>query len=274
MVACIGLVIGFGSATNLASAYGVAVTATMVITTLLFFVVIRERWRWSLGAAATVAGTFLMVDLAFFVANIVKIDDGGWFPLLAGAIVFTLMATWKRGRDLLDERLRKDALPLELFLSSVSAHPPTRVPGIAVFLHRNPEGTPNALLHSIKHYKVLHQDVVLLTVETERVPHIPEKHRGTVESFGGGIWRVRLHYGFMETPNIPSALARFEELSFEPLATSYFLGRETLVVGPHPGMSFWRERLFAWMAQNATNAAAFFNLPPNRVVELGARIEL
>ncbi|HEY0788936.1 MAG TPA: KUP/HAK/KT family potassium transporter, partial [Thermoanaerobaculia bacterium] len=209
MVACIGLVIGFRSATNLASAYGVAVTGTMVITTLLFFVVIRERWRWPLAASAAIAGIFLAVDVSFLAANIVKIDDGGWFPLLAGAIVFTLMSTWKRGRDLLDERLRTESLPLELFVSSVRAHPPTRVPGIAVFLHRNPEGTPTALLHSIKHYKVLHEDVVLLTVETERVPHLSEKDRGTVEPFGSGIWRVRLHYGFMETPNIPAALARF-----------------------------------------------------------------
>ncbi len=276
MLACIGLVLGFRSSTNLASAYGVAVTATMVITTLLFFVVARERWRWSLALSGTVAGIFLAVDLAFFAANIVKIDDGGWFPLLVGAIIFTLMMTWRRGRDILDRRLKADALPLELFISSVNASPMTRVPGTAVFLHRNPEGTPTALLHSIKHYKVLHEKVVLLTVETERVPHISERRRGTIESLGNGVWRARLHYGFMETPDIPAELARLHEpeLNFEPLATSYFLGRETLVVGPRPGMSFWRERLFAWMSQNATNAAAFFNLPPNRVVELGARIEL
>ncbi len=276
MVACIGLVLGFRSATNLASAYGVAVTATMVITTLLFFVVVRERWGWPFPLAASITGIFLAVDVAFFLANIVKLDDGGWFPLLAGAIVFTLMSTWKRGRDVLDEKLRADSLPLDLFISSVSSQPLTRVPGVAVFLHRNPDGTPTALLHSIKHYKVLHEQVVLLTVETERVPHLPERERGAIESLGNGIWRARLRYGFMESPDIPAALARLKEpaLDFEPLKTSYFLGRETLVVGPRPGMVFWRERLFAWMAQNATNAAAFFNLPPNRVVELGARIEL
>ena len=278
MLACIGVVLGFRSATNLASAYGVAVTATMVITTLLFFVVMRERWKWSLALSATVAGAFLAIDGAFFIANIVKIDDGGWFPLLVGAIIFTLMSTWRRGRDILDERLRAESLPLALFVTSVASSPMTRVSGTVVFLHRNADGTPTALLHSIKHYKVIHENVVLLTVESERVPHISEKNRGTIEGFGNGIWRARLHYGFMETPNIPAGLARLTakapELTFEPLATTYFLGRETLVVGPKPGMVHWRERLFAWMAQNATDAAAFFSLPPNRVVELGARIEL
>ncbi|HSN67924.1 MAG TPA: KUP/HAK/KT family potassium transporter, partial [Thermoanaerobaculia bacterium] len=163
MLACIGVVLGFRSATNLASAYGVAVTTTMVITTLLFYVVMRERWNWSLPVSATVAGAFLIVDSAFFTANIVKIDDGGWFPLLVGALIFTLMSTWRRGREILDARLKAESLPLELFLSSVASSPMTRVSGTAVFLHRNPEGTPTALLHSIKHYKVLHETVVLLT---------------------------------------------------------------------------------------------------------------
>jgi KUP system potassium uptake protein len=276
MIACIALVLGFRTTTSVAAAYGVAVTATMVITTLLLFRVERERWKWPLWASALFTGVFLAIDLAFFGANIVKIPAGGWFPLVVGAFVFTLMSTWKTGRRILAERLSAGTLPIELFLADVAARPPHRVPGTAVFMYGNPNGTPPALLHSLKHYKVLHERTVFLSVSTEEVPHLQPEERLQVSELGHGFYRIVVRVGFMEEPDVPAALARVEVpgLDLGPARTSYFLGRETLIPSNERGMMRWREKLFALMSRNARPATAFFGLPPNRVVELGAQIRL
>jgi len=275
MLACIGLTLGFQRSTNVAAAYGVAVTTTMVVTTLLLFTVERERWKWPLAATLLFTGFFLAVDLAFWGANIVKIPHGGWFPLVIGAVVFTLMATWKKGRAILGARLQEGTLPIDLFLEDVGRREVHRVPGTAVFMYGNRSGTPPALLHSVKHYHVLHQQVVLLSVETQEVPYV-EGHRVTVEELGHGFYRLVMAYGFMEEPNVPEALATVtaDGLDLRPGRTTYFLGRETLIPSKKPGMAVWRERLFAIMSRNARTATSFFWLPPNRVVELGAQIEL
>ena len=277
MLACIGLVLGFRSSSALAAAYGIAVTGTMAITTVLFYEVARHRWGWPKPAIAALALFFLVIDLAFFGANVVKIVQGGWFPLLVGAFVFTLLSTWKRGREVLAARLTALSLPLEDFLASLLRHPPTRVPGTAVFMHSGARGTPPALLHNLKHNQVLHTQVVLLTVTTEEVPYVAEEERAQAEPLGHGFFRVLLRYGFMEDPAVPKALERVQApgLSLRPPETTYFLGRETLIASRRlGGMALWRERLFAWMARNATTATAYFCLPPNRVVELGAQVEI
>jgi KUP system potassium uptake protein len=226
--------------------------------------------------AGVLCAFFLVFDLAFFGANIIKIHDGGWFPLAVAGLVFTLMTTWRKGRRILTERLAEGALSLELFLKSVASHPPTRVSGIAVFMYRNPEGTPQALLHNLKHNKVLHDRVVLLTILTEEVPHIVDEERVTLQSLGSGVYRMIVRYGFMEDPDIPAVLRQnaTKDLSFSESETTFFLGRETLIAAKRPGMAIWREHIFAWMTNNATSAAMYFRLPPNRVVELGAQIEL
>jgi KUP system potassium uptake protein len=277
MLACIGLVLGFRSSSNIAAAYGVAVTTTMVITTLLFFVVARERWKWPLPVVLAVTGFFLVIDLAFWGANILKVPHGGWFPLVVGAIVFSLMVTWKRGRRILAERLEASGLlPTELFLKDIKAKSPTRVPGTAVFLYGNHEATPPALLHNLKHNRVLHERVVFLSVETEEVPHVPPEERATVEDLEQGFYRITLSYGFMDEPDVPQALHALQPkgLEFKRLETTYFLGRETLIPSRKPGMALWREHVFAVMHRNARPATSFFRLPPNRVVEMGAQIEL
>jgi KUP system potassium uptake protein len=276
MLGSIGLVLGFQSSSSLASAYGIAVTNAMVITTLLFFAVARERWKWPLWATVPLVGFFMVVDFSFWGANIFKIPSGGWFPLAVAATAFVIMVTWKRGRQILSERMMAGAIPLKDFLQSITAHPPTRVPGTAVFMYGNPHGTPPALLHSLKHYKVLHQTVVFLAVETMEVSHVPPSERVRVEVLGEGFFRIILHYGFMQDPNIPAALRLVKEpgLELKPAETTYFLGRETLIPSKKPGMAMWREHLFASMSRNARPATAFFKLPPNRVVELGAQIEL
>jgi KUP system potassium uptake protein len=276
MVACIGLTLGFQRSTNVAAAYGVAVTTTMVVTTLLLFTVERERWRWPLAVTLLFTGFFLVVDLAFWGANIVKIPHGGWFPLVVGALVFALMSTWKKGRAILAARLQEGTLPIDLFLEDVGRRGVHRVPGTAVFMYGNRSGTPPALLHSIKHYQVLHQQVVLLSVETQEVPHVPDEQRVCTETLGHGFFRMVMKYGFMDEPNVPQALelVRSSELNLSPGRTTYFLGRETLIPSRKPGMALWREHLFAVMSRNARPATSFFWLPPNRVVELGAQIEL
>ncbi|MHB0969459.1 MAG: potassium transporter Kup [Thermoanaerobaculia bacterium] len=276
MFGAMALVLGFRNSSAIANAYGVAVTTTMVITTILLFFVMIQLWNWPVWRAALLCGFFGIIDLAFFGANIIKVPDGGWVPLLVAASVFTLMTTWRRGRDILDERLRKEALPIDAFLPSLQLNPPIRVPGTAVFMYRNPAGTPTALLHNLKHNKVLHERVVLLTIETEERPHVPVAERVEIEDLGFGVYRVEAHYGFMEDPDVPAALARVQVpgLDLDPLRTSFFLGRETLIATKHPGMAIWRERLFAWMSRNARSAADFFRIPPNRVVEMGAQVEL
>ena len=276
MASCIALVLGFRTSTNLAAAYGVAVTTTMAITTLLFFFVARERWHWSMLKAGAVAGFFLVIDLAFWGANLLKIPHGGWVPLVIGAVVFTLLSTWKKGRVVLATRMADRTLPREAFLESLLAHPPHRVPGTAVFMYGSSTGTPPALLHNLKHNRVLHQRVVFLTIRTEGVPHVLPAERSRVTEIGHGLWEVVLRYGFMEDADVPEALQALghPELPFKPLETTYFLGRETLIATKRPGMALWRERLFALMSRNARPATTFFRLPPNRVVELGAQVEL
>jgi KUP system potassium uptake protein len=276
MIATIILVHEFKTSSNLAAAYGVAVTTTMVITTILLYVVARDLWRWKRLPAILLMSFFLAIDLAFWGANIIKLPQGGWVPLAIATVVFTLMTTWWRGRKILGDRLQVSALPDELFVSSVEINPPVRVPGIAVYMDRTPEATPHALLHNIKHNKVLHEKVVLLTVETHEVPHVEETNRVVVIPKGNGIFRVIIRYGFMEDPNVPRILDHVSApgLEFKPSDTSYFLGRESLVASPKWGMAIWREKLFIWMSKNSTNAASFFRIPSNRVVELGAQVEL
>jgi KUP system potassium uptake protein len=276
MLGAIGLVLAFRESTNLAAAYGVAVTSTMMITTLLLAMIERERWRWGVMAVIAFTVPILIVDLAFFGANIIKIADGGWFPLAVGALVFTLMATWRKGRKILSERLATQAMSEEDFLLQLAGNRIPRVPGTAIFMSRNPEGVPTTLLHNIKHNKIVHQTVVLLTVESEERSHLSEDERFEWKELGHGVYRLALHFGFMEDPNIPATLERLgpKPVAFNPMMTSYFLGRETLIPTKHPGMAIWREHLFAWMMRNASSASAFFSLPPNQVIELGAQVEL
>ena len=276
MVACIGLVVGFRESTKLANAYGVAVTTDMVFTTLLFTAVARMRWQWPWWKAGGLAAAFLVVDLAFWGANLEKIPHGGWFPLVVAAVIFTAMTTWKKGRQILAERMQTTTLPLDLFLGDVERTAPTRVPGTAVFMYGNAKGTPPALLHNLIHNKVLHERVVLLTVEVLEIPVVADDERIEVAAKGHGFYRITVRYGFTEDPDIPAALARISEpgLDLSPMRVSYFLGRETLIPSKRPGMAMWREHLFSVMSRNARTATSFFALPPNRVVELGAQIEL
>ena len=273
MVATIALVIGFGSSSALAGAYGVAVATTMIITTILAFAVVRELRGWSLATALLVTSAFLVGDAAFLAANAFKIAAGGWLPLLIAAAVFATMTTWRRGREILTDRLREGALSPELFVESLRRRPPLRVRGTAVFMHRHKDGIPPSLLHSLKHYQTLHERVILLTIVTEEAAHVTEEARLTREEIGEGIERVTVRYGYMESIDIPLLLERVENI--RPMETTYFLGRETLVMTRRPGaMMRWREQFFASMMRNAQSAANFFRLPPNRVVELGAQIEL
>jgi KUP system potassium uptake protein len=276
MVACIASVLGFHSSSNLAAAYGVAITMTMVITTLLFYVLVRDRWNWSLPVALAGCGFFLLIDLAFLGANLTKIQSGGWFPLVVASVVFLLMSTWRRGRQLVARRMRENLIPLELFLAELLSNPPIRVPGVAVFLSSNPIGTPPALRHNVAHNKVFHELVVIVCVQTAEIPHVAAADRIEVEEIGEGFWRLILNYGFMEEPDVPGALAsiRHPSLRFVEGQVSYFLGRETLVSTSTPGMTRWRAGLFALMSRNAQTAMAFFRLPPDRVVEVGVQVEL
>jgi KUP system potassium uptake protein len=274
--AVVGLVLGFGSSSNLAAAYGVAVTGTMIVTTVLAYFVVRRIWGWSVIRAMLIIGVFLLVDLSFFAANAVKVLDGGWFPLVVGAVVYTLLSTWKRGREVLFERLRPGAIALEPFIRSITEHPPVRVPGTAVFLTATLEGVPHALLHNLNHNKVLHERVVLLTVRAQDIPHVPDEQRVDVDPLGREFYRVTVHYGFKDEPDLPRALelTRGKGLDFNMMETSFFLSRQTLVPTQAPGMALWREKLFAAMSRNAASATVFFRIPANRVVELGTRIEL
>jgi KUP system potassium uptake protein len=276
MVGVLVLVVGFRSSSALAGAYGIAVTATMAITTVLAYVVARTVWGVRRLVALPVAALFLCVDLSFLGANIVKVDDGGWFPLVLAAALFTLMTTWKRGREILGAKLRQATLSLDELLDSFGDHPPHRVPGTAIFMTGSPEGVPGALLHNLKHNKVLHEQTVLLTILAEDVPHVPPEERLEVEPLPQGLKRVIARYGFMENPSIPDILRRMREqgLQFQLMGTSFFLGRETLIPTKKPGMAIWREMLFSWMSRNARSATSFFRIPPNRVVELGTQVEL
>jgi KUP system potassium uptake protein len=280
-VACVALVLGFKSSSALAAAYGIAVTGTMTITTLLFHRVARERWGWPRLAAWPLTILFLTVDVSFFLANVIKVEEGGWFPLAAGMAVFALMSTWKNGRAALAGMLRDSGLPLELFMQEMERHPPHRVAGTAVFMTSNPHGVPPVLLHHLKHNKVLHERVVLVSILTEEIPAVPETERATTRPLGAGFYQVVGRYGFMETPNVPALLASLPawaipgpRIELTPLETTYYLGRETLLPNGPSRMAGWRKRLFIVMARNAQTASSFFGLPPNRVVELGAQIQL
>jgi KUP system potassium uptake protein len=276
MIAAITLVLAFRSSTNLAAAYGVAVTTTMAITTMLFAAFVRERWHWSVGRVALFTVPLMVIDLSFFGANIVKVFDGGWVPLLVALMMLTLMTTWRLGRKILSERLAAQSLSTDAFLQQLEAKRIPRVPGIAIFMSRNAEGIPTTLLHNIKHNKIVHERVVLMTVETEDRSHLSNEERFEWKELGWGVYRLSLHFGFMEDPNIPDILEAMGEqpVVFNPMTTSYFLGRETLIPTRQPGMAIWREHLFAWMTRNSSSASVFFSLPPNQVIELGAQVEL
>jgi len=278
LAAVLGAVIGFGSSSRLASAYGVAVTATMMVDTLLTFFVIRFLWRYPLWLCLFATGFFFIVDVAFFSSTLLKVVDGGWFPLLIGSIVFTLMITWRQGRNILFNRLRASPVPLKPFLDSLFVEAPKRVPGTAVFLTATPEATPHALLHNLNHNKVLHERVVFLTAEVTEEPWVPFQDRVKITKLGNGCWRMNVRFGFMNEPDIAHTLelAGTMGLTFDMMTTSFFLSRETVVpVEATPsGMAFWRERLFAMMARNAGNAADYFKLPANRVIELGTKVEI
>ena len=276
MIACIGLVLGFRSSSNLAAAYGVGVSTDMVITTILFYVVSRERWRWNVFGATLLAALLLVVDLSFFGANILKVPQGGWFPLLVAAIVFTLLSTWKRGRLILSERLDERVEPLGQFLSEITEHPPRRVPGTAIFMFRSPVHTPYSLAQNLKTNKVLHERVILLSVKTEEVPRVKRSRRVTLTPLGNEFYQVVMHFGFMEQPNVPRVLRSVwpngAEIALSDV--TYFVGRETVFATNRPGMALWRERLFAVMSRNALSASSFYYLPPGQVVELGTQVEL
>jgi KUP system potassium uptake protein len=274
--AIIALVLGFGSSSNLAAAYGIAVTGTMAIDTILAVVVAHHLWGWGWIRGGLVAAFFLTIDLSFFSANAVKIPQGGWFPLVVGVVVFTLLSTWKRGRQLLFERLSEGAIALEPFLNGIAAHPPTRVPGTAVFLTASAEGVPHAMLHNLLHNKVLHERVALLTVITEDVPHVPDIDHVEVYPLGNNFFRIVMRFGFKDEPDIPQTFTECKDQGFDfnMMETSFFLSRETLIPTVAPGMALWREKLFVSMSRNAGSATAYFKIPTNRVVELGTQVEL
>ena len=275
-VAIVLAVVMFRSSSNLAAAYGIAVTLDMLITTILTFFVIRFGWGYPLALCVAATGFFFVVDLAFFASNLLKLFQGGWFPLMIGGGVFMLMMTWKQGRSLLNDKLRADAIDLKDFLESVFLSPPTRVDGTAVFLTAEPGAVPNALLHNLKHNKVLHRQNLFVTVRNHEVPWIGLDKRLQVEPLGHDCWQVVVHYGFKNDPDIPSALhqLRVRGCDVEPMTTSYFLSRDTIIPSIGSGMAPWREKLFAQMHHNASGAADFLHLPNNAVVELGSKIEI
>jgi KUP system potassium uptake protein len=277
LIGCILIVFAFRSSTHLAAAYGVAVTSTMVITTVLFYVVSRRIWHWNALSAGALAAFFLVIDLAFFGANVIKVAKGGWLPLLLAGLVFSVMTTWKKGRKILNERLRTLSRPLDDFLAGIEARRPLRVPGTAVFMNGVATRTPPALVRNLEHNKVLHERVVFVTVKTRQVPFVSPEQRLEVEALGGGFYRLRIYFGFMEQPNIPKVLASIAdpEIAIDPQTTTFFLGRQTIIATRRlAGMALWRERLFSRISLNATTATAYFCIPPDRVVELGEQIEI
>jgi KUP system potassium uptake protein len=276
MFGCIGLVLGFRNSDSLAAAYGLSVVLTMSITTILLFVVSQRLWNWSLPQAAIICSFFLAVELVFLGANVAKIAHGGWLPLAVGAIGFTIMATWKTGRSRLRQRLLNSLLPIEDFLKDVAESKPLRVPGTAIFLAGNPDGTPAALTHNFKHNKIIHKRVVLLTILIEEIPYVEMERRVTVADLGEGFFRVIGRYGFMEEPDAQEILklCKPQGLNFREMETTFFLSRETIIASERRGLSRWRKKLFALLSRNAQPANAYFRLPPNRVVELGLQVEI
>jgi KUP system potassium uptake protein len=278
MLACIALVLGFRSSSNLAAAYGIAVTATMVITTVLFYTLLRSAWGWSRARAGSLCAVFLVVELAFFAANVLKIAHGGWFPLVVGAAIYLVMATWKSGRSALSKALIARTMPLDALLEQMKSKPPTRVPGLAVYMYGNVRGTPPALLSNLRHNKVLHETVLIVAVETLDQPYVPSEERARVTARGEHFYRVALRFGYMETPDVPTALGetRLEGRPINLSKASFFLGRETVRARPwlKSGMAHWREKLFCFLSRNAQDATAFYRIPPDKVVELGTQVEI
>jgi KUP system potassium uptake protein len=276
LILTIALVLGFKTSSNLAGAYGVALSTLMALTTVMFYVMSREVWGWSILKAAAVSGTFLIVDLTFLAANALKIWHGGWVPLAIAVVLYFVMITWKRGREILAKRMMEKTVPLKLLLADLAAEPPTRVPGTAVFMYGSSDGTPPALVLNLAHNKVLHEKIVFLTIMTEDVPHVGDDQRASVKRSGKGFHTVIARYGFMQDPDINEVLAACKKSHLDiPLeGTTFFLGRETLIASDRPGMAMWRERLFAFMSRNALRATAFFKIPPNQVFEVGAYVEL
>ena len=269
------LLIFFRTSSNLTSAYGIAVTGAMLIDTCLLTIVLFRLWNWSKFLAIPLLGIFFLVDGAYFTANLTKISSGGWFPLLVGFFIFVVLTTWSKGRQLMIDRMRESAMPIKVFIQS-AATSATRVPGTAVFMTSSPEGVPHALLHNLKHNKVLHERIILLTVKIADEPYIPEGQRCSLDDLGSGFHRMILRYGFVEEPDVPHALANVHRCGaeFRMIDTSFFLARQTLLPSSRPGMMIWREKLFAWMLRNAESAMEFFRLPTNRVVELGSQVEI
>jgi len=276
LLGTLALVVGFRESTNLAAAYGVAVTMTMVITTILFAILAHERWGWKWYSTALLCAPLLLIDLAFFGANIIKVPQGGWVPLALALGLFAMATTWKRGRQIVYERFYSRLMPIDIFIRDVEKHPPHRVKGTAVFMTGSASGVPLALMHNLKHNQVLHERIVMLTVQTEDVPHVPHGERLALSSLGGGFHRVVVRYGFMEEPDMLEILQACGErgLVFDIGRTTFFLGHETLVPGRKRTMWRWRSRLFALMSRNALPATTFFHIPPNRVVEVGTQIEM
>ena len=275
MIAVIILVLTFQNSSNLASAYGIAVTGAVTIDTLLMGVLFIGVWKWPKWVAIPIVLVFLIVDGAYFAANLLKVPSGGWFPLVVGAIAFTILTTWAKGRKLMRSRMTEMGLPLDIFAKSARSST-ARVPGTAIFMNSGSSGTPSALLHNIKHNKVLHERVVVLTVQIADVPYVAESARCEIMDLSDGFYRVILHYGFMQETNVPLALSSREMCGgpFDMMKTSFFLSRQTLLTADNPGMAVWREKLFSWMMRNAATPMEFFRLPTNRVVELGSQVEI
>jgi KUP system potassium uptake protein len=268
------LVLGFRESTRLASAYGISVVGTMLITTIMLGFLTFRVWRWNRLLATAVIGLFLLIDASYFASNITKIPDGGWFPLIVAAVLFTVLTTWATGRRLMRERLEESIVPLPVFIkAAASAH---RVQGTALFLSASPDNIPSALLHNLQHHQVLHHRVLILTVKVEEVPYADAGGRLEVHAAGGGFYRIILHYGFMEDVDIPRDLAAIESIGepFNIMQTSFFLGRQKLVAAKRPGMALWRESLFSWMMRSSESAMEFYKLPTNRVVELGSHLQI
>jgi KUP system potassium uptake protein len=276
LAAVLLLVLGFRSSSALAGAYGIAVTLQMLIDSILIFFVMRMLWRWPLWLALAIAVPLATIDLAYLSSNLLKIPEGGWFPLVIGGVVFTLLTTWKRGRAVLMDKLSADALPLREFIDSITIAPPTRVEGTAVFMTSTLDRVPHALLHNLKHNKVMHERVVFLTVVMRDIPYVPDDERMDIHSLGGDFYQFLAYYGFKEDPDVPALLEESgrKGFPFEMMETSFFVSRETLIPTVAPGMALWRERLFASMSKNAVKASEFFKIPTNRVVELGTQVEL
>jgi KUP system potassium uptake protein len=270
-------IIEFGESVNLAAAYGLSVTSTMLITTILLSVVMRREWHINPILIALLIVFFFAVDLAFWTATLIKIKDGGWYPLLLGLICFTCLITWYKGRKLLRDKLISNSIPMEAFVGSLLAHPPHRVDGTAIFLTAHIDYVPVAMLHNLKHNRVMHERIFFLKLSTWDVPYVNDSERITMRDLGGQVYLVRAVYGFKETPDINSILALLEKqenLTFDLMDTSFFISKDTIIPSASPGMALWQESLFSWMMQNAAKPSDFFKIPTNRLVELGAKVEI